>query len=303
MLHHFFVRVACGVSLAILAGACGSTAPIGRTTTSHSRLRSAGVLGIPRDRKLHFLTKLARGGRGSTATAPRSKGPVRFRDTELHVAVANAGEPLAFSLYVSEQQDFTVYPSSASVARVTIDGDVRFVSASDRQHWIAAGRLRLPRASRAGQVATSPAGSFTFLPQGTPLSYRAATALPTSASDVARVVRAHLLPYVGPHPPAALRLREFGFLLGTAPIGRGTRAAILLAVRRLPGLRSCGTQRDPLGRRGVAACIYAANEESVVLFDPRTAAVLAVEQRLRSPAVLFPGLPAGAIIEYDAFSA
>ncbi len=114
------------------------------------------------------------------------------------------------------------------------------------------------------------------------------------ASDVARLT--------GPNPPASLLLRQYGFLLGTAPLDRGLWVAMLDALASLRGIRTCGPRHDPVGRRGYSVCAESGISSVEVVLDPRTGIALATDERLKDTSALFPHVRAGTIVESDTFT-
>jgi hypothetical protein len=125
---------------------------------------------------------------------------------------------------------------------------------------VAAGRPARPGTLTAGQVIALPAGSFSFLPQGT-LPYRQAASLPASAATVAALVEGGPGPQAGPRAPVTVVLRQLGYLLAIGPLTPAARSATWRAIAALPGLRSCGTAADLAGRNGTGLC--AANQVCV----------------------------------------
>jgi hypothetical protein len=67
------------------------------------------------------------------------------------------------------------------------------------------------------------------------------------------------------------------------PVTPETRAAVFRAIADLPGVRSLGAMRDPLGRQGVAIATTTRREQGTgelerwLIVDPATARLLAVE--------------------------
>jgi hypothetical protein len=98
-------------------------------------------------------------------------------------------------------------------------------------------------------------------------------------------------------------LRQYGFLLATAPLSDRARAALVRAMARLPGVHLCRGGRDLLDRPGVGVCLDDEYDSIRVLFDARTGVVLSVDQRVSQPSVIFPGLHAGALVQADTFAA
>ena len=83
-------------------------------------------------------------------------------------------------------------------------------------------------------------------------------------------------------------LSDAGPLMGK-PVTPETRAAVFRAIADLPGVRSLGAMRDPLGRQGVAIATTARREQGTgglerwLIVDPATARLLAVEDVALTP--------------------
>jgi hypothetical protein len=153
--------------------------------------------------------------------------------------------------------------------------------------------------SRAYRLA---AGQFSFIPQGSAFTYRQLRSLSPSPTAVRRAVYAHLRSSYGPTPPVTALLRTYAVLLATAPIEPAVRAALFSDIAVLPGLRTCGSGRDWLGRYGTRLCVLDPQYRVDVLLDVRSGSVLAVEERVREPVPLYADLPAGSVVEADTFS-
>jgi hypothetical protein len=175
-----------------------------------------------------------------------------------------------------------------------------FPAATERARWQTAGRPPLPAVTKTASF-TLPRSTFSFTPQGIPLSYREAGSLPATARAMSAALTAHLKPLGGADPPATVRLKQLGFLLATAPLSGASRIAAWSALAAIPGLRMCGSGSDLAGRRGEAICADAQGEQIKVLIDATRNSVLAVEQHLLKPSALYPGVPNGALIGSDTF--
>ena len=145
-------------------------------------------------------------------------------------------------------------------------------------------------------------GQFTFLPQGTNLTFVDARALPSAPPVFRAQVLSHLRAYAGTHPSPALLLKQLGFLLATAPLTPGAKAAAWTVLSSLGGLHRCGTGTDLTGRRGQSICANSRQYGTELLIDPQTASVLSVEERLAKPSPAYPGLPTQTLIQSDTFT-
>jgi hypothetical protein len=243
---------------------------------------------------------------GCAPAAARAPGglagaSVRFRDIEYYAMVSDPGTAHAFTVFATATREVTVQPSSAARVDTTGVSGPRFTAPPERARWRAAGNPPLPPVPARGNVLSMPRGTFSFIPQGTTLTYQEARSLPASPGAVSAVIRAHLRAYAGLDPPATLVVKQLGFLLATAPLSRATRSAAWTALASVPGLRRCGSGKDLAGRPGHWLCVSAGGEEAKVLIGGRAGSVLAVADRLLQPSAFYPGVPDGSIIEADTF--
>jgi hypothetical protein len=237
----------------------------------------------------------------ATATVTPSSGPetpVRYRTVDYSAAVVNAGTPGGFTAFVTVKRTITVQPSSAATITTADDGTLTFTTPADRANWTAAGH---PALTPADGTWSTPPGQFSFTPQGSTLTYQQAITLPTQPAALTTQLLGHLRPYAGAQPPAMLILRQLGYLIATAPLTSPTRAAAWRAIALLPGLHLCGPGTDLAARHGQTLCADAGGEQTRILIDPATGAVLAVEQHLLQPSPLYPTVPGDTLTESATF--
>jgi hypothetical protein len=225
--------------------------------------------------------------------------PVRYHTIEYSTAVGDAGTPGAFTAFVTVSRTITVQTSSAASITTTDNGVLTFTTLSDRDRWVAAGRPALEPVS--GQTVVIPPGQFSFIPQGSTLTYQQAAALPGTADALSDQVLSYLRPYAGSAPPATLVLKLLGNLIAVAPLTAAARSSAWRVAASLPGLRLCGSPTDLSGRRGVGLCVDAGGEEVEVLVGTPAGSVLAVEQRLLRQSLAYPTVPAGSLIASTTF--
>lgn len=221
--------------------------------------------------------------------------PVRYRSIEYSAAVVNAGTPGGFTAFVTLSRTVTVYPSSAARVTTAQARPLRFTTPADRERWVAAGRPALTPGD-VNKTVSAPAGQFSFVLQGTPMTYRQASDLPGTASAFSAQVLSYLRPLKGTYPPATLVLKHLGYLIAVAPLSVAARSAAWHAAASLPGLRLCGTGTDLSGRRGEGLCVDAAGQETEILVNKTTGSVLAIEERLKRPSPLYPAVSRGSLI-------
>lgn len=276
--------VIAGISAAI-AG-CGSDGmQVTHPTASPLKLRSAQAFAES------MAGRVARQG-----ASGRPVAPMRFRTFEYSSVIANVGTPDSFTAFVLVSRTITIQPSSAASIDTFADGPRTFTTPMDRARWKAAGSPPLTAAPRGGRVLSLPTGQFSFIPQGSTLTYQQARTLPGTPQGVFGQIMSHLRAYAGPHPPTTLVLRQLGYLIAAAPLNTAARAAAWRVVAMLPGLRLCGNGSDLAGRRGRGLCADFSGEETKILVDPRTGSVLAVEEWLLRPSRMYPMVPSGRMI-------
>jgi hypothetical protein len=243
-----------------------------------------------------LATTLADRAWPASGTAPSPGTPLRIRTLEYSSVVGNAGAPGAFTAFVVVWRTLSVQPSSAASVVTTGAGDPRFAIAKDRANWVAAGSPALGQGTGTIQESSLPAGQFSFLPQGAPLTYQEAASMPSSPGAFSAQLSSHLRHAAGTDPDPALVLRQLGYLLATGPLSAATRAAAWQTIARLPGLHLCGTATDLTGRSGQSLCINDAEQQDDILVDAHTGRVLAVDEHLVQQSDLYPNVPDGALI-------
>jgi hypothetical protein len=120
--------------------------------------------------------------------------------------------------------------------------------------------------------------------------------LPTSATKLLALIRTRL----GHGVVDTVDLRQFGYLLGTAPLTAATRSAAWQAIAALAGLRTCsaGAGASP---QDTGLCLTSHGHTIELIAEPGTGAVQAVEDRIDSVQRAYPGIPAGALVESVSF--
>jgi len=226
---------------------------------------------------------------------------VKYQSKEYYAAISNARTPQAFTAFAVATRDVVVQPASSARVNVVGYSPPRLVTSSERARWQAAGRPPMPQVAVTGQAFSIPAGTYSFIPQGMPLTYRQVRSLPASSQAISAQIAARLRPLAGARPPATAMMLQLGFLLATAPLSRGARAAAWSALASLPGLRLCGPGRDLAGRAGQRLCASTRTDQVDVLVDTGTGSVLAVDQHILQASSWFPGVPVGSLVQSDAF--
>lgn len=221
--------------------------------------------------------------------------PARYRSIEYAAAVANPGTPSGFTAFVTVSRTVTVYPSSAASIVTVQARPLTFPTRSDRERWMAAGSPALTP-SDVNQTLHVPPGQFSFVLQGTPMTYLQASDLPGTASAFSAQLLGHLSPFAGTHPPATVMLKQLAYLISVAPLSVAARSAAWHVTASLPGLRLCGTGIDLSGRRGEGLCVDDAGQETEILINKTTGSILAIEELLKHPSPDYPTVSGGSLI-------
>lgn len=234
-----------------------------------------------------------------------NEDPVRFGDVQYGLIITNAGSPNAFSAEQTVERELTVMPDSAARIREWVLTSPRFLSKPDRLRWQASGRQ--PYASPADHAGASsrselPAGAFSFTPQGKKVTFAGVRHLPTSPGALIRGLTQLFSTHDHQTPPAAFILRQYGFLLATAPLTRGARQAILRAVGSLPGIHMCNALFPAHRPSGDAFCVNGDPAGTEILLDPQSGVALVVCERLDDLTPLYPHMAVGTLVDSDTFS-
>jgi hypothetical protein len=224
--------------------------------------------------------------------------PIKFRTIDYNATVFNPGSPGGFTAFVTTRQTTAVTADSAATIDASNAAAPGFATAADRAQWQAAGRPALERAPDTGQTQTVPAGQFTFLPQGTNLTYQQVADLPTEPGRLAAVIADHLSSYAGPHPPASLELKQLAYLIATAPLTDAARSAAWQVVASLPGLGFCQS-----GPRTVQLCADDAGDQTLVSVDTDTGAIVTIADRLLRTSSAYPHVASGTVVGSSTFLA
>jgi hypothetical protein len=229
--------------------------------------------------------------------------PIEFRAVEYTATVFNPGSPVGFTAFITTRRTTLVTTASAATILASNGASARFATPADQAMWQAAGRPSLGQAPAAGATQAIPAGQYTFLPQGSTLTYRQAAALPADRDSLAVVLADHLRAYAGPHPPASLELKQVAYLIATAPLTDEVRAAAWRVMASLPGLRICRNQPGQVQPGAIGLCIDSAGDETLVNVDPDTGAIVTIADRLTQTSAAYPHVAAGTIVGSSTFLA
>lgn len=237
------------------------------------------------------------------APAPALNIPIEFRTIDYTATVFNPGTPDGFTAFITTRRTTLVTTASAATIDASNGASPRFATPADQVLWRAAGGPSLARAPATGATQAIPAGQYTFLPQGSNLTYRQATALPAEPDRLAAALAGHLRAYAGVHTPASLELKQVAFLIATAPLTNEVRAAAWHVIASLPGLRICQDQPSQVQPGAIDLCIDSAGDETLVKVNPDTGAIVTIADRLMQTSPAYPHVAAGTIVGSSTFLA
>ena len=280
------------LAAALLAGAAALTAGCGAAHSPNHRLKAHA--GNDTNIARILLERAAQEAVHARGSRPLNEATsVRIHITEYSADIFNPGSAYAFTLLGTTLRTTTVTDQSAAEISDTYL-PLHFANAASAAAWRFSRTPNPIRTGPTGKRRRIPAGIFGFLPQGPPLTYAEVMRLPSVAGVIANVVRAHTEPR---SRTAALLLRQYAFLLGTAPVSAAVRAAILRAMANLPGIALCA----PAKARFADVCLTEGSDRYEVVIDIQHGTLVAVVQRLMAASPLFPTVAPGSVVERDAF--
>ena len=227
--------------------------------------------------------------------------PIEFRAIDYTAIVTDPGASDGYTAFVTTRRTTLVTPASAATINASNGASPRFATPADQAMWQSSGRPALAQAPATGRTQTVPTGQFTFLPQGSALTYQQATALPAEQGKLAAAIVEHLTPYSGPHPPASLELKQVAYLIATAPLSDAVRSAAWQVVASLPGLAICQNPSGPATPRAIDLCIDSAGDETLVSVNPDTGTILVITDRLMQTSRMYPHVAAGTVVGSSTF--
>lgn len=231
------------------------------------------------------------------------KTPIKWRTIDYTATVFNPGSAGGFTAFTTTRRTILVTPASAAVIHASNGAPAGFATPVDKALWQAAGRPTLGQVPAAGQVQAIPAGRFTFLPQGSNLTYHQAAVLPAESGLLATVIQDHLRAYAGSHPPASLELKQMAYLIASAPLSDSARSAAWQVLAALPRLHFCQTRSGRAPPSTAELCADSTSDEILVSVDVDTGAILTIADRLLRASPLYPHVAAGTVVGLATFPA
>src|SRR5262249_1934499 len=153
-----------------------------------------------------------------------------FTSVDYNASVFDPDLSTGYTAFLTLRRHVRVTPASAAAMDITNAAPPSFATPADRTLWVAEDRPELGQAPATGQRMIFPAGQFSFMRQGSTLTYAQAAALPGRADQLFAMVLDHLRAAAGPSPPASLELKQLGYLIATAPLTDRVRSAAWQAV-------------------------------------------------------------------------
>lgn len=288
---------------ALLCG-CGAgpaTIGAGPASTADPQLRGTALQQPTPGSAVGVAQAIAASWSASGAPALALNIPIEFRTLDYTATVFNPGSPEGFTAFITTRHTTLVTTTSAATIVASNGASARFATPADQAMWRAAGHPSLGQAPATGVTRTIPAGQYTFLPQGSNLTYRQAAALPADRDSLAAVLAHHLSAYAGPHPPASLELKQVAYLIATAPLTNEVRAAAWQVMASLPGLRICRNPPAQVRLGTIELCIDSVGDETLVNVNPDTGAIVTIADRLMQTSPAYPHVAGGTIDESSTF--
>jgi hypothetical protein len=295
--------VSIAVVAALLCGCGAGPAAIGAgpASTADPQLRGTALQPPTPGSAVGVAQAIAARWSARGTPAPALNVPIEFRTLDYTATVFNPGSPAGFTAFITTRHTTLVTTTSAATIVVSNGASARFATPADRAMWRAAGHPSLGQAPATGVTQAIPAGQYTFLPQGSNLTYRQAVALPADRDRLAAFLAHHLSAYAGPHPPATLELRQVAYLIATAPLTNEVRAAAWQVMASLQGLRICGNPPGQVRLGTIELCIDSAGDETLVSVNPDTGAIITIADRLMQTSPAYPHVAGGTIDESSTF--
>ncbi|MGI8664692.1 MAG: hypothetical protein ACR2N4_01435 [Jatrophihabitans sp.] len=235
----------------------------------------------------------------SSRWAASTDQPVAYRLLQLHLIVYVSVPARTFALRRLSSSEVQIDSASAGSYRTAESQPATAVNAVSQRHWIDGSQAATGRAP-VSQVVRYRPGEYSFLDQGSSLTYQGAHGLGTDPVKIRSVIGGHLAA-LGP-PSSASVLRETGVLLAAAPLSPDSRAALWQAAFEVPGVHDCGQRTDLAARHGTAYCATGGSLTTGIVLDPGTGAVLSVQQWLAKPdPTNYPTMLTGDLIQDDTY--
>ena len=180
---------------------------------------------------------------------------------------------------------------------------------SNQEHaWKAAGSPGAEAGSRNSDTSFPESSSGRFGPPGGPvvlgpdgtwsLSYPDTAHFPTQPAALEEAIKKYFGVTGGPYTVFTLAGEALQF--GASP---ALRAALFTMVERLPGVSALGQTRDEAGRLGIGVSMTSGDIRAVLIFDPRTSAVLGETFIQAKPTNIGSGtvIPRGTVVNFKTF--
>lgn len=264
-------------------------------------------------------------------------------EVEGQVYVVRGASGAVYSIYGAQTQSFhyTGADRKGGVGYYDRDVPARPATPADQAAWKQAGSptsIRVWSSDRYADFSTTrttpwrfatgeeKGGEFTGPVRGKPLTTKQVSELPTDPAALAKLFFSRkdddpaMAAGRGKRKPApgAFEVRLAGGALLNMPLTPKTRAGLMRALAKQPGVHSVGQVVDPLGRKGVAlagepqtltvASDYGApkeeqgtfSERTELVFSPDTGELLSLQSVLAKPGGRYSALKPGAVLDFIA---
>lgn len=302
-----YTPLTCGVLAIVLVTGCGGgNIAVGADWANPRLPKPVGVRVAIMSAKV-IAAMIATRWALPSAPKPSIGRPIEFDFISRSALVDNPGMPTGFTVFLTTRRTIVIQPTSAATVQITNTAAPQFATPEDRRLWIAEHRPQLGSARTKGEQLAIPVGQYSFLLQGSTLTYREAAALPGNPGGLLTVLIRHLRPEYGSHPPTGVLLNQLASLLATAALTNSARSAAWQAVASLPGLRICHPRTAAGGSSSIKSwyaslCVTSAREQVIVAVDASLGTIRAVAERILRPSPLFPHVPAGAVVDINTYT-
>lgn len=289
---------AVGAGLAALAIAtvllvAFSSSPTGTPSAAAQALRHAAAVAAggptyPPPRANQFFYTSWQGGSLQTFAAPSAS--CSQTDTG---ANCSHNQQAGWSALAPVTREVWISPDGPGRIR-EVSGRPRFLSASDRARWQAAGRPRI-----GGSALCERSVCNLSIPQGLAgwhgfYRHYDVSRLPTNETKLRQEIEGRTVENAPPGDAGTFTIIR-DLLSGTYAPPK-LRAALYRIAAKLPGVQLVGTVRDEAGRKGTAVAYVDRGKRQELIFDRKTAALLGERDVLVDPAAAGIDAPIGTIV-------
>ncbi len=272
----------------VIASACACLVLVGCGVAHHRSLKNSSI------------DSVASTSNASTpcSTIGRQLGPATWRASlvNYHAVVYAPSTQYAFTAFETSEHSEILTGSMVRLCGHQL-GATTFASRRAFQRWKREGAPHLAT----GPVNTSvPLSTFSFLPSGTPLTYREVLRWPKSERAIISAIIGHIATTSTARGRSRraygqLLLRSYAFLLGAAPLSKFARQAIVDDMQASYRLRC--SARPTRDRRNLRFCARSATQAYELTVNPYRSRAVFLTDRLVKSSPLYPEIDAGRAVE------